>query len=219
MLDALPGVASAIDVGCGVGTWLAALREHGVVDVQGLDGPWVSESQLVIPPERFRRADLSQPLDLGRRYELAISLEVAEHLPAGRADGFVADLTSLADFVLFSAAVPGQGGRGHVNEQWAEYWAERFARHGYVACDVVRPALWHDDSIAYWYRQNVLLYVSRARLGEVRVAPHAVKELLGPWSLSIVHPHFYLRKMTRLQSRKGSFAALRRALLRRTPRA
>jgi hypothetical protein len=214
VLQAVPGVDSAMDVGCGVGTWLAVLRELGVAEVQGVDGPWVDRSLLVIPNEAFRHVDLTQPLRLNRRYALAMSLEVAEHLPESRAEGFVDDLVSLSDFVLFSAAVPGQGGRGHVNEQWLEYWAVKFAQRGYVPVDLVRRTIWHDDAIPYWYRQNLLLYVTRDRLAELRGPTDVRDERPRDWSLSVVHPRGYLRKVERLQSLNGSWRAFRRALRR-----
>ena len=104
LIDALhPG--SVVDVGCGTGTWLAKFRRHGVDDIIGIDGSWVPTAALEIPQQLFRVANLEQRISLGRRFDLAISLEVAEHLPPERADEFIAELTSLADIVLFSAAI------------------------------------------------------------------------------------------------------------------
>lgn len=210
VLDVIPRVESAVDVGCGVGTWLSMLREMGVPEVQGVDGPWVDRKLLVIAQESFRSTDLSQPLGLDRRYGLAISLEVAEHLPADSARGFVSSLTQLADFVLFSAAIPFQGGKGHVNEQWPEYWARLFGEFGYVAVDAVRRKIWDDPDIPYWYRQNALLYVRRERLAELRQQPEPAGG--QAWSLALVHPEAYLRKIERMQTIGGSFRMLRRAL-------
>ncbi|MCS6855678.1 MAG: class I SAM-dependent methyltransferase [Elioraea sp.] len=164
MVLALAPVASVVDVGCGTGGWLAAFRAHGVEDVLGLDGPWVAEAQLRIPRELFRRCDLAAPLRLARRYDLALALEVAEHLPCDRAEGFVADLLSAAPLVLFSAAIPGQGGEGHVNEQWPAWWAERFAARGARCLDPFRSVLWHDERVTWWYRQNMLLFAAAEAL-------------------------------------------------------
>ena len=140
LLPVLPPLRSAVDIGCGVGTWLSVLSQRGISEIQGVDGHWVDTANLAIPPESFSHHDLQRDLDLGRRFDLAISLEVAEHLPAERASGFVSWLTGLADIVLFSAATPRQGGRNHFNEQWQEYWAALFARHGYVTVDFIRCA-------------------------------------------------------------------------------
>ncbi|MER3452772.1 MAG: hypothetical protein C4321_03245, partial [Chloroflexota bacterium] len=125
--------ASVLDVGCGTGTWLAAFRRLGIEDVFGIDGGEITPSMLEIPAACFARADLSRPFDLGRRFDLALCLEVGEHLPAGAADALVGSLTAHAPVVAFSAAIPFQGGAGHVNEQWPGWWAARFAERGFEA--------------------------------------------------------------------------------------
>jgi hypothetical protein len=135
---------------------LAAALEAGARHTIGFEGSWVSE----LEDERidFRQGDLELPLRGAERSDLVISLEVAEHLSAGRADSFVDDLCAIGDRILFSAAIPGQGGRGHVNEQWQSWWASKFTSRGYGVIDCVRPLIWNDALIPYWYRQNVLLY-------------------------------------------------------------
>src|SRR5919108_2535643 len=142
MLIDLFGPRSVVDVGCGIGTWLAAFREHGVADVCGVDGDWVERAALEIPVERFVAADLTRPLRLDRTFDLVLSLEVAEHLPPASADTFIDSLTRLGAAIVFSAAIPLQGGVDHVNEQWPEYWVERFAARGYEAIDGLRPRIW-----------------------------------------------------------------------------
>ena len=212
VLPRLPPVRSALGVGCGVGAWLSVLREKGVADLAGVDGAWVDEKLLKIPSETFRRADLSAPLNLERRFDLAISLEVAEHLPPARAEGFVAELTGAADFILFSAAIPFQGGYGHANEQWQSYWADRFARRGYVVRDWVRPRLWTDAAIPVWYRENLLLFVAERRVPELAPAPDGLADAALP--LDVVHPEAYLSKVDPDSLRLG-LAVFRRALKKR----
>jgi SAM-dependent methyltransferase len=182
---------SAIDLGCGQGTWLAVLAEHGVADVHGVDGDYVDRDRLEIPPERFHPHDLGRPLDLGRTFDLAVSLEVAEHLPADAADGFIASLTRLAPAVLFSAAAPYQGGANHVNEQWPAYWARRFAAHDYLPVDCLRRRVWMDSKVEWWYAQNTLLYVRRDRL-EADAVLRREHEAAGPDALPLVHPRRYV---------------------------
>ncbi len=152
---------SVVDAGCGAAAWLSVFRKQGIEDVLGLDGDYVPASALAIPPERFRAIDLKQPFTDDRRFDLAMSLEVAEHLPAHCAQGFVKSLCRLAPIVLFSAAIPGQGGTDHVNEQWPWYWRHFFAAEGFRMFDPLRPIIFHDRRVEWWYRQNLFLYIRR----------------------------------------------------------
>lgn len=149
---------SVVDVGCGVGGWLEVFESHGVTDYLGIDGNYILPDMLKIPASHFRPADLQSIGDLGRGFDLACSLEVAEHLPGSSAKSFVAALVKAAPVVLFSAAVPLQGGTNHINEQQQSYWAKLFAEHGYIALDCIRPAIFGDSRVEWWYRQNTLVY-------------------------------------------------------------
>jgi hypothetical protein len=169
------------------------MMEKGIKDVMGLDGEWVEASMLVIPTEAFVKTDLNKSIRVRRRFDLAISLEVAEHLPAERAKGFVRDVTRLADFILFSAAVPFQGGRNHINEQWQDYWVGLFAAEGYGAYDLIRPKIWNDSKMPFWYRQNALLFVKKERAKEIKFEPGEKANNLSLYS--VVHPDLYMRKV------------------------
>jgi SAM-dependent methyltransferase len=189
---------TVIDVGCGVGTWLAEFKSAGA-DVLGVDGEWAKASGLRIPKSSFVAADLVHcALDkkiegVDTTFSLCISLEVAEHLPPECADGFVSLLTKLSDIVLFSAAIPHQGGTHHVNEQWSTYWVEKFKKHGYVASDVIRALLWGNDNIQAWYRQNMLLFMRESVFATLyRDKIKHLMESCGDEVLSKVHPDFYL---------------------------
>jgi len=115
---------------------------------------------LLIDAGDFHAADLAAPIDLGRQFDLVQSLEVAEHLPAAKAEQFVETLTAHGSRILFSAAVPGQGGENHINEQLPDYWRTLFRERGYSAFDYLRPLVFEDPAIARWYRFNTILYVS-----------------------------------------------------------
>jgi SAM-dependent methyltransferase len=177
---------SVLDVGCGRGTWLHVFEGAGVPDIFGVDGPHISPSDLEIPADRFVAHDLDARLDLGRRFDLAICLEVGEHLDEPVAPTLVASLVAHAPVVLFSAAIPAQGGAGHVNERWPSYWGGLFGSHGYRAIDFVRPLVWSDERVAFWYAQNTVLYVDGARANPLDVEPVA-----SP--MDLVHPRLYLR--------------------------
>jgi SAM-dependent methyltransferase len=183
----LTGARSVVDVGCGTGAWSRACRELGVPQVVGVDGAYVPAEHRGHVTEFIER-DLAEPLDLGQSFALALCLEVAEHLPPERAPGLVADLTALAPVVLFSAAVPGQGGTGHVNEQWSEYWVALFDAQGWSCRDAIRPWVRANADVAWWYRQNLFLavgpsvepaYTSFPRLAAVR-PEHPVDYIVRP---------------------------------------
>jgi SAM-dependent methyltransferase len=211
-------IRSVCDVGCGVGTWLRAFREAGVQDIVGLDGYYVDKKLLEIPGSAFREADLRRPLHLDRSFDIAMSIEVAEHLPGNRSISFVKDLTRLAPVVLFSAAIPRQGGTAHINEQWQSHWAAIFAQHDFVTCDVLRPLIWNNADIARWYRQNIFLFCRRDFLPAV---PRLTASQDNALPLSVVHPQQYLEIWEELNVRRTwqLFAgALQRALRRREER-
>ena len=173
---------SVVDIGCGVGTWTAVAKKLGA-SVLGIDGDYVGLSDLEIDPQEFAARDLTKPLDLGRKYHLAISLEVAEHLPERASDIFVGSLCQSADCILFSGAIPRQGGTYHVNEQWPIYWYEKFRKHGGVFVDNLRPRFWDDPEVAYWYAQNMFLVVPESHPLAANSAP----------PLSLVHPRAWMK--------------------------
>jgi hypothetical protein len=153
---------SVLDVGCGAGAWLAAWRAAGIGDLHGVDTAAIEDSGYLLDAGSFTQRDLSRPFDLGRRFSLVQSLEVAEHLPEAVATGFVRSLCRHSDIVLFSAAPPGQGGLHHVNEQPYAYWQARFAAEGYRPIDWLRPLIARDGEISWWYRYNILLFANEA---------------------------------------------------------
>lgn len=166
---------SVIDIGCGVGAWLKAFREIGCENILGVDGDYVDRNLLKIPSDQFKVADLSQPFHYGP-FDLAISLEVAEHIPASAADIFVESLTKCADAILFSAAIPFQGGVNHINEQWPSYWIAKFRKHNFEILDCIRPQIWNDRSLPSAYRQNCLLFCKIERVKDLNL-PAAIEPI------------------------------------------
>jgi SAM-dependent methyltransferase len=170
-------IRSVLDVGCARGVWLAWWLGHGASDVVGVDGPYVDPEQLAIPRSAFRALDVSAPFSLGRKFDLVQSLEVAEHLDASCADMFIANLVAHGHLILFSAAIPGQGGEHHVNEQPWEYWRRKFAAHQFELFDFIRPRARNDERIYFCYRFNSFLFAHRSA---VATLPASIRQAHVP---------------------------------------
>lgn len=201
-------VKSVIDVGCGVGPWLRAFIDNGVSDVAGLDGDYVERANLEIPPELFHSTDLMTAFPIARRYDLACSLEVAEHLPATAGSGLVAKLCEAAPVVLFSAAIPGQGGTEHINEAWQDAWRQHFAYHGYRPLDTIRWQVWGRPEVEWWYQQNIVVYIDAPTLA-ARPDLHPINDFI---SLNVVHPDCYARQIEQLEAATMYFSKAVRQL-------
>lgn len=173
-----------LDIGCGIGTWLSVAKEHGISNILGVDGDYVDRKLLgkYLSEEEFVSHDLTQPLDLQRKFDLCLCLEVAEHLPQSSSDTLLESLIRHSDTILFSAAIPGQGGQNHVNEQWPNYWSEKFLKHSFVFLDIIRPLIWDNANVDFWYKQNIFLVVKDS---------HELASKFPSSSLSLVHPELY----------------------------
>jgi SAM-dependent methyltransferase len=203
---------SVIDVGCGVGTWVKTLKSHGVEDSLGIDGSYVDQASLLIKADSFFACDIQKPFALGRTFDVAMSLEVAEHLSFERAESFISDLCKLAPVVLFSAAIPGQAGTNHVNEQWPTYWAALFQQNGFVIVERFGERFWSDPSVGPEYAQNMFIYASEHALAASPklLSLHATAGRL----IDVVHPYYWehvgLRRVVEILPTALSMAARRR---------
>lgn len=183
---------SYLELGAGFCHWARYIQDRGVSDILAVDGPWTDRSKIAIAADQFMVANFEAPFTLDRRFDLALSVEVAEHVMPEWATSFVDNLTNHADLILFGAAIPLQGGYRHVNERWPSYWTDLFAARGYAVYDLIRPRVWTDRSIPYFYRQNTLLYVKRERSDLVGIAEKEVLRLATAHPLDIVHPEKFI---------------------------
>ena len=182
--------SSVVDVGCGTGAWLSCFRNNGVQTVLGIDYYNFDEVPSLLAPEDYRKVDLTQPLQIGQRFDLALCLEVAEHLPPSASATLVENLTKLSDVIVFSAAIPGQMGFGHVNERWPSYWCRLFDQADFRTIDRLRYAIWNNPRVEFWYSQNLLVFVNR----KAKTIPSGIDDLLNlpvPDGLALVHPRIY----------------------------
>ena len=199
---------NVIDVGCGVGTWLKVWQDLGA-NVFGVDGDYVDRSQLFIEEKYFHPANLEERIKLNKKFDLVQTLEVAEHLTPERADSFVEDLTNLGDVILFSAAILGQSGTNHINEQMQSYWAEKFLRHNYVCIDCIRSQVWNNEQILSCYRQNIFIYVKSSELYRYPELQKFYLEHRDNTITDLVHPQLYFWRLSQLQELYNQFQNLK----------
>lgn len=180
---------SVLDVGCGTGGFAALFHALGV-PVRGIDS--TRAPNLLLAEEQFEVVDVSLPF-VHQKAELVVCLEVAEHIPQPRAFDFVANLINHADIVLFSAAIPFQGGEGHVNEQWGDYWMWHFQQHEWVGTGRPRFEIWGNPQVSYWYQQNLFLYADPNRAS--RAALTYIEGASAHMDWRYVHPDLLGSKM------------------------
>ena len=175
---------SVLDVGCGRGWWARTFQEAGCT-VVGVDGDYVMHPVI----KTFVKVDLSEPKGMNfGEFDLAVSLEVAEHLPEEAADDFVGMLCRHANAVLFSAAIPYQPGAGHINCQWPSYWGDLFKSRGFEVSGALRGEFWNNSEVECWYAQNMLLAWSADLVETSEMFRFST---LDRTPRSIVHPQFW----------------------------
>lgn len=191
LLLRLKTVNSILDIGCGTGTWLCVANKLGVPNILGIDGVDLNDSELNISANDFIRQDLSIPFKLDKNFDMLLCLEVAEHLPEESSETLIDTLTSHCDFIIFSAAIPGQGGQNHINEQWPEYWQKLFLKKGYYPCGILRDLFWDNSKVEWWYKQNMLIYAPKNILSALNLKDE--KKVT-----SIIHPDLFNNKLQRI---------------------
>ena len=143
----------------GTGSWLAEFKNCDIEIIKGYDGYLNNLALLEIPKKDFSFHNLKDPIISAEKFDLAICLEVAEHLYEDDAHTLIRSVCSLSDYILFSAAIPGQGGQNHFNEKWQSYWIDLFNSNNFTAIDCIRSKIWDDPKIPFWYKQNSFLMV------------------------------------------------------------
>ena len=160
--EVFPQAIRQLDVGAGSGAFAAAGARHGL-RVRALErsaaGRTLARAQRVTAsPFDLRSASSAarEPVDL------AYCFEVAEHLTPELGDRLVTFLAGAAPIVVFTAAQPGQGGYGHINEQPAAYWEQRFRAAGMQpapdAAGALRRAFAQNGVDGPWFERNVQVF-------------------------------------------------------------
>jgi len=192
---------TVIDMGCGTGTWLAEFKKKGCI-IKGFDFNTAEEKMFTIDfNKEFQRVDLSAPFEHAEKYDLAISLETGEHIEESKADTFVKNIAGLSDIILFSAAIPGQGGYDHINEQWPSYWIKKFEAQGYKPIDI-RQLFLYLKKVMYYSKQTIILLVNQ----DAPITELGLTKLFCDTDdrgfLDLVHPTTYLWKLSTLNKVK-----------------
>jgi SAM-dependent methyltransferase len=180
---------SVADVGCGPGVWLSEMKKKGITDILGFDGEYISDEQLVIDKKNFVRCDLEKEIPTNRKFDLVISLEVAEHIRPDYATSFIGSLCKLSDIILFSAAVPFQEGINHYNEQYPDYWATIFNKFEFTPYDCIREKIWFNKEVSFIYKQNIIFFVKNDAKQKYSLVVQNARPLLP-----IIHPELYEMK-------------------------
>lgn len=183
---------SVIDVGCGIGLLMNQLAKNDI-DVLGIEGTWLQDESMIMSPEKYLRLDLENSFTIQRKFDVCCCIEVAEHLDPSRADGFIKDICALSGAVVFSAAIAGQGGKGHKNEQWQEYWCSKFESNGFSTFDLFRDRFRRDNKMLPWLQQNVLLFLDKQH----RLADELIAFQIEPEMANMIHPTYHEKIMRR----------------------
>jgi hypothetical protein len=200
---------SVIDFGCGRGSWLKAFGQvFRIHDLTGVDGEWNSGRKLIDDSISFIPLNLSSEklLPKEKKYDLSMSLEVAEHLPFDCSRNFIELLTSCSDTVIFGAAITLQGGINHINEQFPSYWAKLFMSVDYYPFDIFREKLWHKSNIPFWYKQNTFLYLKKDSSLFSKFLDLGIQPMKNIEFMNAIHPDFYMRRSKPIRSSFDSFS-------------
>lgn len=179
---------TVLDIGCGLGSWLKIFEENQC-EVFGIDGDYVETKDLVIESDKFKTYDLNLKYNLHKKFDLVTSLEVAEHILPENAKTFIESMCLHGDVILFSAAIPGQEGTLHYNEQYNDYWIDIFAQNGYQCVDFLRHKIWNNNKISWWYRQNILIFIKETEINN-SLYEFITKEK-SQYQNSYVHPSLF----------------------------
>jgi hypothetical protein len=184
---------SILDVGCGRGSWLKIAKKLGAKTIYGIDGSW-NDGKKLDDDIIYKSLDLNNNFILDRNFDLTMCLEVAEHLEKSSADNLICSLIKTSDVVMFSAAYKHQGGAKHINENFHSYWASLFLKYNFVPFDIIRPVIWSNEKISYWYRQNTFLYVKK-NSQKFKILINSYDYLKNNKLMDTIHPEMFFRKI------------------------
>lgn len=179
---------SIADVGCGSGQWTKEFISNGVRKAYAFDAFASPCWGVTANSVEFQKIDLENRVADFPDVELVCWLEVAEHLSESSCSRILSDIVERTDAILFSCALPGQGGTGHISERRLSDWVSDFEEVGFCCEDILRPRFWNDEDISWWYRQNTVIFVK-----ENSVASNAILKFQLPTfrGMDLIHPDLF----------------------------
>lgn len=193
---------SVIDIGCATGVWLEQFKRYSPneVKIHGVDGDWVREHRHYIDDKEITYYDFESDTEfpIHGKYDLAVCLEMAEHLSAEKADKLIDILINLSDVIYFSAATPNSGGMHHVNERWQSYWWMKFRKRNYVLVDRIRHEVWNNKKVCYFYSQESFIYVNAEKLENYPELMRYCLGIGGEYSalpIDVIHPELFMNQV------------------------
>jgi len=203
ILFALYEPKSLLDVGCGNGSWMVTAQKLGITDLMGIDSQGLEHDKWPLAKEQFNLIELDRPFNLQRKFDMVLCLEVAEHLPVESASTLISNLVKHSDLIVFSAAIPGQEGDRHINNREPSYWQQLFNQHGFNTYDNIRPIIWENQKIFWWYRQNIFI-AKRSGFVDEKVT-EKIKH--------IVHPEHFIEMTDTTENYKRGMAYFENSLI------
>ena len=168
---------SVIDIGAGDGVWTStALSIGNPTRLTVVDLPGSTFKLLQKVDKSIKKITLNFENDMlknGEPYDLGICVEVIEHISTGRALLLLDWISVNCCTVMFSGAIPGQGGTHHINEQNQSYWLNVMMARGFIPIDNIRPQLYRNGKIPQYYRNNIFFFINSRFIHE-----HRIKKLL-----------------------------------------
>ena len=159
---------SVLDIGCGTGEWMSLFKtKYPSCNLVGIDGHWIKSDDLICKDIDLFNLDLSSDLAskvFEKKYDLIICLETITDLTEQCGNNLIEKICKSSDICLFSSGTPVQTHTPHKNRQWQSYWRGLFEKNGFKVLDVIRPAIWNDNDVGAWYRQNCFLFVGSTSL-------------------------------------------------------
>jgi hypothetical protein len=190
---------SLVDVGCGRGAWLKVAQNLGVNNLLGIDGKWNKEKLILKNTKKskvkFIYKNLNHFFKAEKKYDLAICLEVAEHLNSSSAVNLVKSIINLSNAIVFGAAYNMQGGVMHINEREHSYWGKLFLNNNFIVFDIFRPNLWKRNNISFWYRQNTFLFIKKKSKIIKILNKNNIYPLSNTDFMDCIHPELFYRRV------------------------